>query len=125
MIRSLIVITMMFFLARPAFADFEQSEDRLFIDWPDLLEEFDPMGGAFFVHAIVQEGGKILYVISRDFRGRVIPFGAFECGVTFAYLDNFTNGFRDIRCVSEDGIKNRTTYILRVSHNNGYEADIQ
>ena len=122
MTRFLVAFTLL--LASPAFAQFQGSGDRLFIDGPDLDEEYEP-GAEFIIHAIVPDGRpeQTIYVISRDRNGDLIPFGAFECGAEFTLLNSFTNGFRDIRCISVDGVGNRTRYTLRVKNNAGYELD--
>ncbi len=119
------IFTLALLGATPAFAQFQGSDDRLFIDWPDLDEEYQA-GAEFLIHAIVPQGraDQTIYVISRDRNGDLTPFGAFDCGGEFTPLKSFTNGFRDIRCVSVDGVGNGTTYILRVPNNNGYELTL-
>jgi len=110
-------------LASQAYAQFQPAEDEtLYLDFPELALEYEP-GSEFRVHAIANSYTKrVIYVISRAYRGRIIPFGAFECGTSFTYLNSSTNGFRDIRCVTFDGLNTPTTSILRVAHNAGYEA---
>ncbi len=110
-------------LAPQAHAQFQPAEsETLFLDYPELALEFYP-GSEFRVHAIANSyTNRVIYVITRDFRGKIIPFGAFECGTEFAYLNTSTNGFRDIRCVTFDGLNNPIMSILRVANNAGYEA---
>ena len=122
MIRLFVAFSLL--IASPVSAQFRKSDDKLFIDWPDLAQDYEP-GSEFVIHAIVPDGrsDQTIYVISRDWKGDLIPFGAFECGAEFTVLDSFTNGFRDIRCVAVDGVGNRTRYTLRVKNNAGYELD--
>ena len=110
-------------LASQAQAQFQPANtETLYIDYPELALEYYP-GSEFSVYAIANsDGDRVIYVISRSFRGRILPFGAFECGTEFTYLASSTNGFRDIRCVTTDGVLNRITTILRVANNAGYEA---
>jgi len=107
--------------ALPAFAGFEATDEKLFVDYPDLLQEYDITGGEFVVHAILVRTNKVIYVITRDYRGRTLAFGSFECGIKFEYLDSFTDGFRDILCVSQDALNHQTKSVLAVRHHAGYE----
>ena len=110
-------------IASQAHAQFQPAEsEKLYVDYPELALDYTP-GAEFTVYAIVSNApDHAVYVITRFFRGRVIPFGTFECSVEFTYLSSSTNGFRDIRCITSDGVGNRSTSILRVAHNAGYEA---
>ena len=110
-------------LASQAQAQFQPAEsETLFLDYPELALEFYP-GSEFRVHAIANSyTNRVIYVITRDFRGKILPFGAFECGSEFTYLTTSTNGFRDIRCVTFDGLNNPIVSILRVANSAGYEA---
>ena len=117
------LFAMLMFLARQAQAEFQPAEEEtLYLDFPELALDYEP-GAEFRVHAIANSYTKrVIYVISREYRGKIIPFGAFECGTAFTYLNSSTNGFRDIRCVTVDGLNNPITTVLRVTHNAGYEA---
>ncbi len=109
-------------LASPALAQFQPADSKLFVDWPALEQEFTP-GSEFSIYAIVADSGSsVIYVITRSWRGQNISFGAFECTRSFTYLDSFSNGFRDIRCVTADGGGNEITKTLRVINNAGYVA---
>jgi len=121
------ILTLAFAIfASQAFAQFQpaETEETLYLDFPDLALEYEP-GSEFRVHAIVNSyTDRAIYVITREYRGRIIPFGAFECGTEFTYLSSSTNGFRDILCVTTDGVLNRITTILRVINNAGYEETL-
>ena len=110
-------------LTSQAHAQFQPAEeDTLYLDFPELALQYEP-GSEFRVHAIANGYTKrVIYVITREYRGRIIPFGAFECGTSFTYLNSSTNGFRNIRCVTFDGLNNPITSILRVANNAGYES---
>jgi len=108
--------------ASPALAQFQPTDSKLLIDWPELEQNYTP-GSEFSVYAIVSDSGSnVIYVVTRSWRGQNIPFGAFECNRSFTYLDRFTNGFRNIRCVTTDGVGNEITKTLRVTNNSGYVA---
>jgi hypothetical protein len=118
------IFTLIFALiSSQAHAQFQLSEsDKLYVDYTELSLNYEP-GAEFTVYAIVSSYPEhAVYVITRFFRGRVLPFGTFECSVEFTYLSSSTNGFRDIRCITSDGVGNQSTSILRVANNAGYEA---
>ena len=113
-------------LASTACAEFSATEDRLFTEWPELHRDSQMITTEFQVHAIVDAhtANKVMYVISGNFKGRVEVFGAAECGVEFTILDSFTNDMRDIRCVTEDGMFNRKTYILKMGDQGLYVREL-
>ncbi len=110
----------------PSFAqlqDFEESNDKLYVGWLDLAQEYDPLT-EYGAYAIVWSGGEnlpIFYTIFSDFKGKTSILGAFRCDKEFTVLESVTNGMRDIRCVKQDVFGQKTTTILRFSDAGLYE----
>ncbi len=111
--------------ASTATAQFQPAAGKLFVDYPELAQEYTP-GSEFVIYAIVPDNSaRVNYVITRYWRGRSLSFGSFECGSEFTYMDSFTNGFRDIFCVTTDGLDNKIPSVLRVQNSAGYEQYFQ
>ncbi len=112
-------------LASQARAQFLPAEEEtLYLDFPELSLEYVPRS-EFRVHAIVNGyTNRVMYVITWVLNDGIVPFGTFECGLEFTYLDSSTNGFRDIRCVTYDAWNNPVTTILRVMSDAGYEGTL-
>ncbi len=101
-------------------AQFQPSQAKLFVDWPEL--QMDPMPGQqteAAVYAIV-DLPTALYTISVTTRSGVAVLGAFQCNKEFSVLKSGINGFYDIRCVDEDIFENSSTYVLRYGKNGRY-----
>jgi hypothetical protein len=108
-----------------ALAQFQKSDDKLFIGWLDLEAEPDTDFGIteFSAYAIVQQGGEnlpVIYVITSNFKGKVYTLGAFRCDKEFVVLNSQVNGMRDIRCVRQDVFGQTTTTTLRFSETGVY-----
>ncbi|VAW14321.1 hypothetical protein MNBD_ALPHA12-2035 [hydrothermal vent metagenome] len=103
-----------------ALAQFQKSEARVFVDWPEL--QVDPMPGGqseAMVYAVI-DGEVALYTIAVQNRNNIAVLGAFQCNKEFTILKSSTNGFYDIRCVDQDVFKQPKAYILRYGNNGLY-----
>jgi len=103
-----------------ALAQFQPSDAKIFIDWPEL--QVDPMPGQqseAMIYAII-DGDVALYTIAVQNRSNTAVLGAFKCNREFTVLKSYSNGFYDIRCVDEDTFKQPGTYILSFGKNGMY-----
>jgi hypothetical protein len=101
--------------AGSAAAEFQKSNDRLFIDGLDLAVNPNPEM-EFGAYAIVLTGGEnlpVIYVITSNFKGKVSVLGSFRCEKEFTVLKSHTGGMRDIRCVRQDVFDRKTKTTLR------------
>ena len=108
-------------LASPAQAQFEPSQAKVFVDWPQL--EVEPMQGLnseFAIYALVDQP-KVIYTIIVTTRSNVSVLGSFHCNKEFTVLTSSTNGLYDIRCVEEDLFEQVSTYILRMGKDGLYK----
>ncbi|WP_415156835.1 hypothetical protein [Maritalea sp.] len=110
-------------------ADFIQSDNDLFVGWPDLVANPQPTPPGlpiteYGVYAIVETGGTnlpVIYVIFSDFKGKRAVHGAFRCDKEFEVQQTNTNGFYDIRCVKQNVFGQKTTSILRYDKSGIYK----
>ncbi len=102
-------------------AQFEPSQAKVFIDWPQL--EVEPLQGfnsEFAIYALVDQP-KVIYTITVTTRSNVSVLGAFHCNKEFTVLTSSTNGLYDIRCVEEDLFEQVSTYVLRMGKDGLYK----
>ncbi|HHG89008.1 MAG TPA: hypothetical protein ENJ90_00830 [Devosia sp.] len=107
--------------ANSAQAQFEPSQAKVFIDWPQL--EVEPMQGfssEFAIYALVDQP-RVVYTITVTTRSNVSVMGAFHCNKEFTVLTSSTNGYYDIRCVEEDLFEQVRTYVLRMGKDGLYK----
>jgi len=120
-IRSAFLATLLIAAPSLASAQFQPSQARVFIDWPQL--EVEPMQGfnsEFAIYAVIDEP-RVLYTITVTTRSNVSVLGAFHCNKEFTVLTSSTNGYFDIRCVEEDLFEQVSTYILRMGKDGLYK----
>ncbi|WP_457650912.1 hypothetical protein [Profundibacter sp.] len=101
---------------------FEASDDKLYVDYPDLAAEYTP-GQEYTVHAIIESGTEqpqILYVISFNNKGALTPLGAFRCDTEFEVLNSTHNGLHDIRCTRMNVFGEETTTRLQADETGVY-----
>lgn len=104
-------------------AEFEKSDDRLFLGGLDLAVEYEP-GSEFGAYAIAQTGGEnlpVIYVLFSDFKGQLATLGVFRCDKKFKVLESHSRGMRDISCVRQDGFGQLTSTTLRLGENGLYQ----
>jgi len=94
----LITVVFAVLAANPASA-FERSQDKLFIDFPDLATEYS-LGNETQVYAIADDYGEVVYVIIYNAKGNLQPLGTFACNERFEVLSTDSNGFYDIACTN-------------------------
>jgi len=103
-----------------ALAQFQASDAKVFVDWPEL--QVDPVPGGqseAMVYAVI-DFPVSLYTIAVQNRSNIAVLGAFQCNREFTVLKSSTKGFYDIRCVDEDVFEQRSTYVLRFGKNGMY-----
>ena len=111
-----------FFIALPSLANaqFEPSDARLFVDWPQL--EADPMPGQSsesMIYAVI-DGDIALYTIAVQNRFNIAVLGSFQCNKEFTLLKSQSNGFYDIRCADKNVFNETSIYILQFGKNGQY-----
>jgi len=105
----------------PATAQFQKSDDALFVGGPELITDPEP-GSETFVYAIVDDlSDNVFYMLLYSFKGAISVKGAFRCDNEFSVLKSETNGWRDIRCVKTDVFDRQTTTTLSMGDNGKYE----
>ncbi len=104
----------------PAAAQFQKSDDALFVGGPELISDPEP-GSETFTYAIVDDlSDNVFYLILYSFKGAITVKGAFRCDNEFSVLKSETDGWRDIRCTSTDVFGRRTTSTLSMGDNGDY-----
>lgn len=104
----------------PAIAQFQKSDDALFIGGPELFTEVEP-GSETLIYAIADDmSDNVFYMILYSFKGAITVKGAFRCDNEFEVLKTVTNKWRDIRCVKTDVFGRITTTTLSVGSTGKY-----
>ena len=117
----LLIAALLLVPANSAQAQFEPSQAKVFIDWPQL--EVEPMQGfssEFAIYALVDQP-RVVYTITVTTRSNVSVMGAFHCNKEFTVLTSSANGYFDIRCVEEDLFEQVRTYVLRMGKDGLYK----
>lgn len=105
----------------PANAQFEPSNAKVFVDYPNLIVE--PYPGRISEIAIyaVINSPIALYTITIDNRFSTGVLGTFQCAKEFTILKTSSNNFYDIKCVDLDVFDKPLQYILKADEDGIYQ----
>ena len=112
----------LFSLALPlnAVAQFQPSDARLFVDWPELSAQTMPgPPNEAMIYAII-EGDIALYTIAIRNRSDIAVLGSFQCNKEFQILKSQSNGLYDIRCADKNVFNETSIYIIQYGENGQY-----
>ncbi len=103
-----------------ALAQFQASEAKVFVDWPDLQVGREPGSQSEAKVYAVIDHPIALYTILENNRYGPALLGTFQCNREFTVLKSTSNGYFDILCVDENIFEEKTSSVLRFGANGTY-----